>query len=208
MKGTYQIFYHDLDAPLNPPPLPSEYSSLHTLYPGRPMLRNDIFDRYYIPHCNPCEARRSFKEKRDDTILAARHLERLARKSAGGPNEKVTIHAVSDPSMPNEDPALAQLSTQSPIALNDGMEYPISKEGAIQSNHYHQPDQDVAYDLETFDGNMPMATTTSTPKREYFHAILPPDTNRGQLFYILVFTGLVVLILVFSGIIVGTRSKR
>jgi hypothetical protein len=121
----YQIPYHELDAPLNPPIFPPEYSSLHMLYPGVPMPRTEVYDRYNIPHQCQEAARKSFEERKEDTIKAARHLEKLARLGSG---DKVTIHDVADPSIPTEDPALLQLSTQAPISLNEGMEYPAKPE--------------------------------------------------------------------------------
>jgi hypothetical protein len=191
-KSSYQIPYHELDVPLNQAPLPPEYSSLHTLYPGVPMLRNDIFDRYYIPHCDPEAACESFHDRRDNTIAAGKHLERLARRSAGGPDDKVTIHAVEDPSVPVEDPALSQLSTQSPIALNDGMEYPTPKadlDHKMDAKHHDSPP----------DG----------PTRENFQAInLNEEGGQCHVVYVLIFAGFIVLALLLAGAFVGVKKRR
>lgn len=120
----YQIPYHNLDIPLNPPVEPPPYSSLHLLYPGMPMIQNDVFDRYYVPHICPEQAWIAFNENKANTVEAACRQEILARQSSGN---KVTIHAVEDPSAIVEDPALSQLTTHPPVALNDGMEFKAKK---------------------------------------------------------------------------------
>ena len=189
----YQIPYHTLDAPLNPPILSPEYSSLHTLYPGVPMPRTDVFDRYYYCHSCPKDARRSFEERRSNTIKAAEHLEKLARLSAGGPDDKVTIHAVADPSEIVEDPALSQLSTQSPVALNDGMEYPVKTE--LDPHHKK------------------LIKSRSKENFEAVGVVGTPDTSKGKCFqdldvvYVLVFIGFLVFMGLLAGALLGKKKQ-
>jgi len=195
-KSSYQIPYHDLDAPLNPPILPPEYSSLHTLYPGVPMLRNDIFDRYYIPHCDPDEACKSFKERRENTIKSAKHLEFLARSSAGGPDDKVTIHAVEDPSMIVEDPALTQLSTQSPTALNDGMEYPL------RSSRDSDNGRGVKENFQSVDH---LPTSQKQAIQPANTSVVADSVLNGESTCVFISIGFLVLIILLMGAFLGKR---
>lgn len=88
------------------------------------MIQNDVFDRYYIPHACPEKAWISFNENKTNTVEAARRQENLARQNS---RNKVTIHAVEDPSAIVEDPLLSQMTTHPPVALNDGMEFKPKK---------------------------------------------------------------------------------
>ena len=189
----YQIPYHNLDVPINPPPLnPEEYSSLHTLYPGQPMRRNDYdyMDRYYIPHAHPCAARASFVERREDTIKAARLVENIARKSAGGPDEKVTIHAVADPSQIIEQPSLEQLSTQAPVALNDGMSFPMGSKVVVTGQPEVSPKM-----------------ITGGIKENFVPITFAPKEN-GEMICVLIFIGCLILIFLLAGAFVGTTRAR
>jgi hypothetical protein len=194
--SSYQIPYHNLDVPINPPPLSSEYSSLHTLYPGVPMRRNDYdyIDRYYIPHADPEAACRSFKDRREDTIRAARLVEDLARRSAGGPDEKTTIHAVADPSQVVEEPALQQLSTQNPIALNDGMSFP---EKAVPSDSGDGP---------SHSGDTP--SEVPMVKRENFKGIAESSSDDNIFVYLFICLGVVFLVALIMSAVIGMKKSR
>lgn len=163
------------------------------------MLRNDVFDRYCIPHAHPKLAKISFIEKRNDTIRSARLLEKIARKSAGGPGDKVTIHAVEDPSVPNEDPTLAQLSTQSPTALNDGMEYKIK-----EKKHKHKK-----MDCDDRKESKDHGHDHKENKREHFQFLegMGTSTERGEAFYVLLFIGIIILAVLLVGAFVGTKKR-
>lgn len=192
-RTSYQIPYYPLDVPLNPAPLPSEYSSLHTLYPGEPMINRDTaFNRYYIPHCDPEGARCAFVENKENTIIAAQRLEALARKSGGNPEDKVTIHAVADPSTIVEDPALSQLSTQAPIALNDGMQF-VATPNSRRENFREEKEVEVPN------------KNLSKSSIERFRA--GADKEDGGMIYVLVFIGFIVLCLLLAGAFLGPRKR-
>lgn len=107
-----EILYHTLDDPLNPKQLPGKYSDLHSLYPGRPMDSSDNFDRYNIEHEEPDQARQTFIDVKDKTASYGEKLEKKSRKAGGG--EKMTVHAIEDPSMIIEDPALRETNMLNP----------------------------------------------------------------------------------------------
>lgn len=213
---TYQIPYHELDVPINPLPLPPEYSSLHTLYPGVPYPRTQTYDRYNILHCDPCAAKTSFDERREDTIQAAKSLEKLALKSGGGPEDKVTIRAVADPSIMIEDPALLQLSTQAPVALNDGMEFPVKKDIDPRLDTRGDlvgPPRENFGPIETLKESRKVDARIFDRKVEKFQAT--PSVGGGQchsqvtgdMLYVLVFVGFLVLIGLLGSAFLGIRKR-
>lgn len=111
--STYtNVAYHTLDAPLNPKQLPAKYSDLHTLYPGRPMDSDDNFNRYSIEPENPEAAKKMFQGVKEKTAEYGASLEQQARRMNG--DEKMTVHAVEDPSMIVEDPDLKDTNMLNP----------------------------------------------------------------------------------------------
>lgn len=106
------ILYHTLEDPLNPKQLPGKYSDLHTLYPGRPMDSSDNPDRYNIEHEEPNKAKETFIDSKQKTAQYGKNLERNARNM--GNQDKMTIHAVEDPSMLIEDPGLREANMLNP----------------------------------------------------------------------------------------------
>jgi hypothetical protein len=112
MASYTNVRYHTLDDPLNPKQLPNKYSDLHTLYPGRPMDSTDDFNRNDIEHEDPEAAREMFQGVKERTAQYGAQLERKARKQGG--QEKMTVHAVEDPSTIIEDPDLVQTNMLNP----------------------------------------------------------------------------------------------
>lgn len=190
--------YRNLDFPINPEVMSDQYSSLHTLYPGEPMLRNDIPDRYYIPHSDPEMAKASFDERRRDTIAASKRLEELARVSAGPPEDKTTIHAVEDPSIIVEDPSLAQLSTQAPVAFNDGMQTVIGPETRPNREHFG-PDPSLSL-VPNSEARSIMQKSNVSEKDRQHHG---QDIDVA---YVLIFLGFLALCMILAGVIVGMKK--
>jgi len=111
--STYtNIVYHTLEDPLNPKQLPNKYSDLHTLYPGRPMDSTDNPNRYSIQPEDPEAAAEMFQEVKEKTASYGAKLEKKARKLGG--DEKMTVHAIEDPSMIVEDPNLKETNMLNP----------------------------------------------------------------------------------------------
>ena len=115
------------------PPNPTE-APLQLLYPGRhmpaPEGMGQTIDRYDYPHEHPVEARESFERTRKDIETYAGWLENRARRDGGKDQDKVTSHAVEDPSLLVDDPDLKFATVQQPPTWGDGSDDPERKTDA------------------------------------------------------------------------------
>ena len=76
-----RIRYHEMAEPLNPPPLPPQFSSLHNLYPGMPMMRDSFvnWNDYPVDASLEEASIKSFTEDRERTVGYGAALETAAR---------------------------------------------------------------------------------------------------------------------------------
>jgi len=162
------IIYHTLDDPLNPKQLPNKYSDLHTLYPGRPMDSMDNPNRYSIQPEDPEAASEMFRDVKEKTASYGEKLEKKARKMGGG--EKMTVHAVEDPSMIIEDPNLKETNMLNPdgtpLLMPVDPNLPGQRNGEFKSQGMGNNQMDGG------DARKPLVENYSTTSR--------PGTNPGK----------------------------
>lgn len=186
--------YHIMDRPLNPSPLPPDFSQLNTVYQGRPVHNTQAGDRSNVVPENPQETQLEFENSQQEVAQYANALEGTTRMQGGGPKAKLPFATPVAPDMQTEDPNMMYAALQT-NPISEGVS-PATKE-EINPHILIQPPIEIGDPSSS--GNIPMPGI-----RENFEKVESDDDKepKNMAYYILI-----ALLLIFVAIVIVSTLK-
>lgn len=177
-----------MDSPLNPSPLPEDFSQLNYIYPGRPIHNTQASDRSNVPPENPVETNLVFEESKEQINDYANVLENTVRKQGGGDKQKLPFTPAVAPDMQTEDPNMLY-STLQQTPMNEGVSPPTKEE---IKPHILIDDEDVSFQKKE---NIEKFTSTKKKRREDDE---DQNSDRRAMIFLIIFIIIIVCIYIIK----------